>query len=267
MDDKKLKQRATHTSLPFSPKAPQNEKITTTYKPKSWLKIQPPPPIYRPFGKHRSTPTLGHTTQALIVAFWSTHDVVHRAFTSSQCKLLDHAACGMLRSYSARLDHASARRASYLGFVAQPSNTDGFVVNHRKPHGLGAASAPMPLMIWLPRHPDSVLVVWPNQQTIMLGFVEQPRDPTVFWCTTENPACKLQPHHAKHRARQAFHLCIPNGLLSLAPFYDLAATLHRLDLGFEAQPKNCTQLHIAFLAIVRPALDPVRPLGPSSRAY
>jgi hypothetical protein len=62
----------------------------------------------------------------------------------------------------------------------------------------------------------------------MLGFVEQPRNTTVFWWTAENPACKLRPHHAKHRARQAFHLRLLGGLLSLAPFNDLAATLHRL---------------------------------------
>jgi hypothetical protein len=44
--------------------------------------------------------------------------------------------------------------------VAQPSNPDGFVVNRRKPRGLGAASTPIPLMTWLPRHPGSVLVLW-----------------------------------------------------------------------------------------------------------
>jgi hypothetical protein len=51
---------------------------------------------------------------------------IHRAFASSQCKHLDHAACSPLRSFSARLDPVSARRASELGFVAQPSNPDGF---------------------------------------------------------------------------------------------------------------------------------------------
>jgi hypothetical protein len=79
-----------------------------------------------------------------------------------------------------RPDLVSARRASGLGFVAQPSNPDGFVANRRKPRGLSAASTPIPLMTWPPRRPGSVLVLWPNQQKVVLGFVEQPRNPTVF---------------------------------------------------------------------------------------
>jgi hypothetical protein len=192
---------------------------------------------------------------------------IHRAFASSQCKHLNHAACRSLRSFSEHPDPVSACRASGLGFVAQPSNPDGFVANRRKPRGLGAASAPIPLMTWPPRRPGSVSVLWLNQQIIVLGFVEQPRNPTVFWWTAENPACKFRPHHAKHQARQAFHRRHADGLLSLALFNDLAATLHRLDLGFEAQPRNCTRLRLAFLATMRPTLDPVRPPGPSSRAY
>jgi hypothetical protein len=31
--------------------------------------------------------------------------------------------------------------------------------------------------------------------------------------------------------------------------------------------RSCPRLHLAFLAIVRPSLDPIRPAGPSSRAY
>jgi hypothetical protein len=42
---------------------------------------------------------------------------------------------------------------------------------------------------------------------------------------------------------------------------------HRLHLGFEAKPRNRTRLRLAFLATMRPALDPVRPPGPSRRAY
>jgi hypothetical protein len=51
------------------------------------------------------------------------------------------------------------------------------------------------------------------------------------------------------------------------PTHDLAATSSRLDLGFEAQPRNHTRLRLAFLATMRPALVLIRPLGPSSRAY
>jgi hypothetical protein len=141
------------------------------------------------------------------------------------------------------------------------------VVNRRKPCGLGAGYTLIPPMTWPPHHPGSVLVLWPNQQTVILGFVEQPRNPTVFWWTTENPACKARPHLAKHRARQPFHLQLPNGLLGLVSFNDLTAALHQLDLGIKAQPRNRTWLRLVFLATMRPALDPVRPPGPSSRAY
>jgi hypothetical protein len=140
----------------------------STYKPKSWLKIQPPP-IYRPSGKDRSTPTLGVTTEALTghlgqnMKFSIGRLHIHRAFASSQRKPLDHVACRPLRSFSARPAPVSARRASSLGFVAQPSNPDGFVVNHRKPRGLGATSTPIQIMTWPPRRPGSVLVLWSNQ--------------------------------------------------------------------------------------------------------
>jgi hypothetical protein len=51
------------------------------------------------------------------------------------------------------------------------------------------------------------------------------------------------------------------------PTHDLAATSSWLDLGFEAQPRNHTRLHLAFLATMRPALNLVWPPGPSTRAY
>jgi hypothetical protein len=38
---------------------------------------------------------------------------------------------------------------------------------------------------------------------------------------------------------------------------DSAPTLSRLDLGFEAQPRNCLRLRPAVLATMRSALDPV----------
>jgi hypothetical protein len=84
------------------------------------------------------------------------------------------------------------------------------------------------LLTWPPHRPGLVLVLCPNQQTIVLGFVEQPRNPTVFLWTNEDPACNAQPHLTKHRARQTFCLQLPDGLLGLAPYNYLAATLHRL---------------------------------------
>jgi hypothetical protein len=50
--------------------------------------------------------------------------------------------------------------------VAQLSNPNGFVVNRRKPCGLGAASTPIPLMTWPPRRPGSTLVLRLNQEIV-----------------------------------------------------------------------------------------------------
>jgi hypothetical protein len=96
---------------------------------------------------------------------------------------------------------------------------------------------------------------------------------TVLWWTVVNPADSVQPPRQSHSwlgrhvvpARCWFcGVNQPNPACRLRLW---AATLHRLHLGFEAQPINCTRLRLAFLATTRPALDPVRPPGPSSRAY
>jgi hypothetical protein len=57
--------------------------------------------------------------------------------------------CPPIRSFSARPDPVSARRASGLGFVPQPSNPTGFVVNRRKPrvHTLVVSRYPAPALI------------------------------------------------------------------------------------------------------------------------
>jgi hypothetical protein len=91
---------------------------------------------------------------------------IHWAFASSQHKHLDHAMCRLLRSFSVSSDPVSTRRASGLGFVAQPSNPDRFVVNHRKPCRLGAASRTIPLMTWPPCRPGLTLVLKLNYETI-----------------------------------------------------------------------------------------------------
>jgi hypothetical protein len=156
---------------------------------------------------------------------------------------------------------------------------------------------------WIPSPPDEppVLVLWLNQVTptvlwwtavnpadsvqplrqsyswlgchVVPAFVAKPtncrarlcratEEPDSFLVNSRKPRMKVSAS-----PRQAFHLRLPDGLLSLAPFNDLAATLYRLHLGFEAQPRNRTRLRLAFLATMRPALDLVRPPGPSSRAY
>jgi hypothetical protein len=83
-----------------------------------------------------------------------------------RCKPCDPDACPSLRSLSTRSDPVYVCRASSLGFVAQPRNPDSFVVNHRKPRRLGAASTPIPLMTWPPRHPGSTLGLRLNKETL-----------------------------------------------------------------------------------------------------
>jgi hypothetical protein len=101
------------------------------------------------------------------------------------------------------LSALGSRWASGLGFFAQPSNSDGFVVNPRKPHGLGAASTPIPLMTWPPHRPGSVLVLWskptkPRVQTPVVSRYPTPAPPW-FWGSTRKPyptSSYFSCHHA-----------------------------------------------------------------------
>jgi hypothetical protein len=105
-----------------------------------------------------------------------------------------------------RPDLVSARRASGLGFVSQPSNPEGFVVNRHKPRGLGAASTPIPLMTWLPRRPGSTLVLRLNQETVhnfvllLLPPCGQDLIPFGHWVHQAEPTCLSTPQRP-HRLR------------------------------------------------------------------
>jgi hypothetical protein len=105
-----------------------------------------------------------------------------------------------------------------------------------------------------------------------LGLVAQPSTPTVLWWTSANPADSVQPPRqshswlGRHIIPAGCWFCGVNQPNPVCRLWLWAATLHRFHLGFEAQPRNRTRL-LAFLATMRPALDPVRPPGPSSRAY
>jgi hypothetical protein len=163
------------TPLSLSPKALQNERAPHLLSQRvGWKRLK-----YPYTRSYNSSPHRGILVTHMKFSIGRSR--IHRAFASYQRTYLDHAACRPLRSFSARPDPVSACRAFGLGFVAQPSNPDSFVVNRCKPRRLSAASKPIPLMTWPPRRPSSVLVLWPNQQTVMLGFVEQPRNPAVFW--------------------------------------------------------------------------------------
>jgi hypothetical protein len=96
------------------------------------------------------------------------------------------------------------------------------------------------IVLWTTAVNPVDLVQPPRQSDSWLGPHAHPSSVLVLWSKPTNPACRLQLR---------------------------AATLHRLAIGFEAQPRNRTWLRLAFLATMRPALDLVRPLGPSSRAY
>jgi hypothetical protein len=172
----------------------------STYKPKSWLKIQPPPPICRPFGKDRSTPTLGVTTQALIGAFWSTHEVLHRTAAHPSA----HRILPTQAPRSCRVSPASKLLGAPGSHLRLPS-PQRFVVNRCKPRGLSAASMPIPLMTWPPRRPDLVLVLWskptkPRMQTSVMSRYPAPAPPW-FWGSTKKSyltsSC-FSYHHAAH---------------------------------------------------------------------
>jgi hypothetical protein len=81
-------------------------------------------------------------------------------------------------------------------FCGSTRNPDGFVVNHRKPRRLGAASTPIPLMTWPPRCPGSTLVSRLNQE-IVPDFV------LLFL-----PPCSTHMISFGHRVHQAEPTCL-----------------------------------------------------------
>jgi hypothetical protein len=80
-----------------------------------------------------------------------------------------------------------------------------------------------------------------SRQALGLSFEAQTEKPSSdgFVAIPPNPTYTARPHHSKRRARQAFQLRCPDGLLSLASFLDLATT---------DAPALCPRLHLALLA-------------------
>jgi hypothetical protein len=144
----------------------------------------------------------------------------------------------------------SVRRASDFGFVAQPSNPDGFVVNCRKPRGLGAASTPVPLMNWLPRCPGSILVLRLNQETIpdfVLLFL---------------PQCGPQLISFGHRVRRAEPTCLstprrPHRLRPFAPILHLHQRKSNRNLHLQYSTKSQSTPHYQSLITLRSDHPPV----------
>jgi hypothetical protein len=98
-----------------------------------------------------------------------------------------------------------------LLFIARPNHC-----RRPRPPDASPAIPPHILRQWsFSAHPDPVS----TRRASGLGFVAQPSNPTVFWWTTANPACRLQLW---------------------------AATLHRL----QSMTSSCFSCHM------RPALDP-----------
>jgi hypothetical protein len=81
----------------------------------------------------------------------------------------------------------------------------------------------------------------PSCQALGLGFEAQTEKPSSdgFVAKPPNPVYMAWPHHAKRRARQAFLLRRPDGLLNLASFLDLATT---------DATAPCPRLRLALLA-------------------
>jgi hypothetical protein len=168
---------------------------------------------------------------------------IHRAFAPFRHKHLDHAICRPLRSFSVRLDPVSACRASCIGFVAQPSNPDGFVVNRCKPRGLGVASTIIPLVTWPPRHPGSVLVLWSKPtkhrvQALVVSLYPTPA-PIHDFVLLFLPPCGLHFISFSHRVHQVEPICLstPRRPHRLGPF---APALHM------HQRKSCRNLHLQY---------------------
>jgi hypothetical protein len=151
----------------------------------------------------------------------------------------------------------NTRRASVLGFVAQPSNPNGFVVNRRKPRGLGATSTPIPLITWPPCRPGSV---WFCGQTNKSSC-------STLWSNRGTQQFSGEPLKTPHAS---FGLITPS-IEPAKPFTFGSRTVYPVLPHSMTWPLPCTgsylRLRLAFLATMWPALDSVRPLGPSSRAY
>jgi hypothetical protein len=63
-----------------------------------------------------------------------------------------------------------SHRVFSLGFVALPRNLMVLWPSHHKPCGLGATSTQISILTWPPQSSDSMLVLWPNQQTLHADF-------------------------------------------------------------------------------------------------
>jgi hypothetical protein len=160
----------------------------------------------------QSAYTLGVTTQALIGAFWSTHEVLHWMVMHPPglCVLPTQApqschgspASKLLDALGSRLRTPSLPSWLY-GATMEPNS---FVVNHRKPRSLSVASTPSSscLATTSSRLGVGVVAKPTNHRAQLCGTTEEP---VGLWWTTENPACKAQPHHNKHRAAKPFTSC------------------------------------------------------------
>jgi hypothetical protein len=118
---------------------------------------------YPYYMKVRYTPTKG-TLGILVVAPSNECPATARHLAStqalrSQCVSSASKSLGAPRYHL----HMPSLRSSLCGSTKEP---DDFVVHNRKPHGLGAASTPIPLMTWPPCHPGSTLVLRLNQVTV-----------------------------------------------------------------------------------------------------
>jgi hypothetical protein len=84
--------------------------------------------------------------------------------------------------------------------------------------------------------------MWSVSVIFGLGFDVWTEKPLLHWFygSTNKPHMQGTTSHAKLRAHQAFHLRLPNGLLTLASFLDMATTDALLGVDLLVKPTNLT---------------------------
>jgi hypothetical protein len=123
---------------------------------KELAEIQPLLLYIGPLENDWSTLTLGVTTQALTMAFWSTHEVLHRtAVHPLGLRVLPTQApqsCHVSPASNLPDAPGSCLRPSILRswLCGETKEPDGFVVNHHEPRRLCEASTPS--CFWLGRN-------------------------------------------------------------------------------------------------------------------
>jgi hypothetical protein len=180
---------------------------------------------------------------------------IHRAFASSQRKHLDHAACRPL-SRRARISFLPAEPPVLVLWLNQvtpmvlwrtAANPADSVQPPRQSHSwLGHHVVPAPCWFCGQTNKKSCSALWSNRGTRQFSS-EPPKTPHASFGLTTPSIGPAKPFTSGSRT---VYSVLPRSMTWPLPCTD-----------------SCPWLRLAFLATMRPAPDPVRPPGPSSRAY